>query len=94
MVLEFSRPRVIGLRQIYGFYFQHVLPRVGQLFARNDKSAYKYLPESVGQFPDGEELARMMREVGLVDVKYTPLTCGIATIYEGTRPSAQSVQSA
>jgi len=87
MVLEFSRPRVPGLRQSYEFYFRNVLPRIGQWFARNDKSAYKYLPESVGQFPDGEQLAEMMRAAGLVDVRFTPLTCGVATIYEGTRPA-------
>ena len=86
MILEFAQPRIWGLKQIYGFYFQHVLPRVGQWLARNDKSAYQYLPESVGQFPDREALAVKMRNAGLVDVKYTPLTFGVAMIYEGTRP--------
>ena len=33
MILEFSRPYLIGLRQIYQFYFTTILPRVGQLFA-------------------------------------------------------------
>ena len=87
MVLEFSRPRIPVLRQMYGFYFTRVLPRIGQLFARNDKSAYSYLPESVGQFPDYEALAEVMKSVGLTSVRFTPLTFGIATIYEGTKPS-------
>ncbi|TWU38765.1 UbiE/COQ5 methyltransferase [Novipirellula aureliae] len=86
VVLEFSRPRLIGLRQAYGFYFSHVLPRIGQWFARNDKSAYKYLPESVGQFPDGQALADRMTAAGLTDVRFTPLTFGVATIYRGTKP--------
>lgn len=86
LVLEFSRPRVIGLRQIYGCYFQHVLPRIGQWFARNDKSAYEYLPKSVGQFPDGQALADRMTNVGMTNVKFTGLTFGVATIYEGTKP--------
>lgn len=83
MILEFSRPNVIGLRQIYQFYFTSVLPRIGQIFARNDKSAYQYLPESVGLFPDGHELAKLMQDAGMVNVRYTPLTLGVATIYEG-----------
>lgn len=87
LVLEFSRPRLWGLRQLYGFYFRHILPRIGQWFARNDKSAYRYLPESVGQFPDGEALAERMRAAGLVDVRFTPLTAGVATIYEGIKPA-------
>jgi len=86
MVLEFSRPSLLGLRQIYGFYFQHILPRLGQMFAKNDKSAYKYLPESVCQFPDGQALADRMLAIGMEDVSFTPLTCGVATIYEGTKP--------
>ena len=86
MVLEFSHPQIWGLRQVYGYYFRNVLPRVGQWFARNDKSAYEYLPQSVGQFPDGQALADRMEAVGLVDVTFTPLTIGVATIYEGTKP--------
>ena len=86
MVLEFSRPTLIGLRQIYGFYFRHVLPKVGQMLARNDKSAYEYLPQSVGLFPDGQELADRMTAVGMQNVSFTPLTVGVVTIYEGTKP--------
>ncbi|MCC9601621.1 bifunctional demethylmenaquinone methyltransferase/2-methoxy-6-polyprenyl-1,4-benzoquinol methylase UbiE [Stieleria sp. JC731] len=86
MVLEFSRPTLFGLRQIYNAYFKYVLPKVGQLFARNDKSAYSYLPDSVSRFPDGEALAERMRAAGLEEVKFTPLTFGVCTIYEGTKP--------
>ncbi len=86
MVLEFSRPRMWGLRQSYNFYFQRILPAIGQWFANNDRSAYKYLPESVGQFPDGQVLADMMTAAGLRDVKFTPMTFGVATIYEGSKP--------
>ena len=88
MVLEFSQPRLFGLRQVYGFYFRNILPRIGQWFARNDKSAYEYLPESVGQFPDGQALADRMTAAGLEDVRFTPMTFGVATIYEGTKPVA------
>lgn len=91
MVLEFSNPRIWGLRQAYGFYFRHVLPGVGQWFARNDKSAYNYLPESVGQFPQRQALADRMTGVGMTEVRFTPLTFGVATIYEGTKPEAAAV---
>lgn len=87
MVLEFSSPRIWGLRQAYGFYFRNVLPRIGQWFASNDKSAYKYLPESVGEFPDGQTLADRMTAAGLNEVQFTPLTFGVATIYEGRKPN-------
>ena len=86
LILEFSHPRIWGLRQAYGFYFRNVLPRIGQWFAQNDKSAYEYLPESVGHFPDGQALADRMSAAGLVDVRYTPMTFGIVTIYLGIVP--------
>ncbi len=87
LVLEFSQPTVPILSHGYRFYFRHMLPRVGQWMARNDKSAYEYLPQSVGEFPCGEALAERMSKAGLVSVTFTPLTLGVATIYEGRKAS-------
>jgi len=84
-VLEFSTPRWQPLRAVYLLYFHFILPRVGQFFARNKSDAYKYLPATVAQFPDGEVLAERMRSVGLKNVKYWPLTFGIATLYVGKK---------
>ncbi|MEX2173935.1 MAG: bifunctional demethylmenaquinone methyltransferase/2-methoxy-6-polyprenyl-1,4-benzoquinol methylase UbiE [Pirellulaceae bacterium] len=84
-VLEFSSPRWQPLRGMYLWYFKHILPRVGQFLARNSSSAYEYLPATVAQFPDGEALAERMRGVGLKNIKYWPLTGGIATLYVGKK---------
>ena len=84
-VLEFSTPRWQPMRGIYLLYFRHILPRVGQAFARNKSDAYEYLPATVAQFPDGEALAERMRGVGLKNVKFWPLTGGIATLYVGKK---------
>jgi demethylmenaquinone methyltransferase / 2-methoxy-6-polyprenyl-1,4-benzoquinol methylase len=84
-VLEFSQPTALGLKQSYNFYFKHVLPRVGQWMARNDKSAYEYLPASVSQFPSGAVLAERMRANGIREVKMHPMTFGVVTLYEGTK---------
>merc|ERR1712188_12127 len=48
-ILEFSMPSWQPFKAIYGWYFRQVLPRIGQWLARNDESAYSYLPESVGE---------------------------------------------
>ncbi len=85
MILEFSRPTAIGFKQLYQFYFANILPRVGNFFARNDKSAYKYLQESVLEFPDGQKLVDRMEGVGITQCQFTPLTFGVATIYVGTK---------
>lgn len=85
-VLEFSSPEWQPFKGIYSWYFRNVLPRIGQMIARNAESAYSYLPESVGEFPQGEALAERMRRVGLIEVSYRPLTLGVATLYVGKKP--------
>ena len=57
--------------------------------ARNDEAAYSYLPESVGEFPYGEALAKRIRSAGLTDVKLYPMTFGVSTLYVGTKPESK-----
>ena len=76
-------PTLWPLAPIYRWYFHRVLPRIGQALAQNHQSAYNYLPASVGQFPQGEDLAARMRAAGLARVKYHRFTLGIATLYVG-----------
>jgi demethylmenaquinone methyltransferase / 2-methoxy-6-polyprenyl-1,4-benzoquinol methylase len=71
---------------VYRWYFRRVLPAVGNALSRSSDSAYGYLPASVLEFPDGEELAELMRRHGLTDVRYHPFTFGIATLYVGRKP--------
>jgi demethylmenaquinone methyltransferase/2-methoxy-6-polyprenyl-1,4-benzoquinol methylase len=95
IVLEFSRPNVPVLGGLYGWYFRRVLPRIGQMLARNKQSAYEYLPESVGEFPSGRGLVAILELCGLSDVRYTPLTLGVATLYHGRKSnSVRSAESA
>lgn len=84
-VLEFSKPRWQPFRAVYQWYFLHVLPRIGQWLSRSPHQAYRYLPQSVGEFPDGEALCERMRAAGLRDVVYRPFTFGVATLYVGTK---------
>lgn len=86
-VLEFSTPTFPPFRWVYHFYFRHILPRIGQMTAKNQFDAYHYLPESVGEFPCGQALADMMEDAGLTEVRFFPMTFGIATLYVGIRPS-------
>jgi len=84
-ILEFSKPRYQPIKGLYGWYFKNVLPKIGQLFARNDSSAYNYLPDSVGEFPCYEQLTERMLAAGMKTAKFYPLTFGIATLYIGTK---------
>lgn len=84
-ILEFSRPRIFGLRQLYLWYFRTVLPRVGQTISKSPDAAYNYLPQSVLQFPDGVEMVELLQSHGLKSVECFPLTFGVATLYVGMK---------
>ncbi|GIW82202.1 MAG: demethylmenaquinone methyltransferase [Gemmatales bacterium] len=85
-ILEFSQPRAPLLGRLYRFYFHRVLPFVGQAISRSQDQAYRYLPESVQEFPDGERLAAKLQQHGLRQICWRSFTAGIATLYWGEKP--------
>ena len=84
MVLEFSYPTNPVIRWGYDLYFTHILPFIGNLFSR-DKGAYSYLNRSVKNFPYGEAFCQHLRKAGFSQIKATPLTFGISTIYTAVK---------
>ncbi|MEO1497952.1 MAG: bifunctional demethylmenaquinone methyltransferase/2-methoxy-6-polyprenyl-1,4-benzoquinol methylase UbiE [Planctomycetota bacterium] len=84
-ILEFTTPRWQPMKAIYGWYFRNVLPRIGQAVMRNNSAAYEYLPESVKAFYEYEQLTERMASAGLSNVRFHPLTFGIATLYVGEK---------
>ena len=84
VILELSTPSAPFLRGAYLFYFRHLLPLIGGIVSGHP-SAYRYLPRSVMHFPEGEVLARLMREAGYASVSWRPLTFGIAALHVGER---------
>jgi len=91
MVLEFSRPSVFPLKQIYGFYFRRILPMIGRRVS-GDPEAYTYLPDSVMTFPDNEKFLELLSLAGFRDVAQKRLSGGIASIYTGFRPGTDVAQ--
>ena len=85
VILEFTTPRARVLRGLYQLYFTHILPLIGGVISGH-RSAYRYLPRSVANFPPEEELASRMMYAGFSDVRWASLTFGIAAIHVGTRP--------
>jgi demethylmenaquinone methyltransferase/2-methoxy-6-polyprenyl-1,4-benzoquinol methylase len=84
VVLEFSKPKVFPVKQLYKFYFNYITPGIGKLFSK-DARAYTYLPESVAAFPDGETFTALMDKVGFKNTKCRPLAFGICSIYTGVK---------
>jgi demethylmenaquinone methyltransferase / 2-methoxy-6-polyprenyl-1,4-benzoquinol methylase len=88
MVLEFSKPVVFPLRQIFNLYFLKILPLFGRFFSKN-KDAYQYLPDTVMKFPDNEDFIRLMLISGFIRISQKKLSFGIASIYTGFKPDVQ-----
>ena len=82
VVLEFSRPTSTPFKQFYNFYFKYILPTVGRLISK-DKNAYTYLPESVNEFPNGEQFLGILNNIGFINTQCKKLTFGISSIYVG-----------
>jgi demethylmenaquinone methyltransferase/2-methoxy-6-polyprenyl-1,4-benzoquinol methylase len=87
VILEFSTPRFAPVRWVYHIYFRAILPLVGR-WVSGHPTAYRYLPESVANFPRERELARRMEHAGFANVHWQSLSFGIAALHIGERGSA------
>jgi demethylmenaquinone methyltransferase / 2-methoxy-6-polyprenyl-1,4-benzoquinol methylase len=84
VVLECSNPSLPGFRQLFKFYFEHLVPRIGGLIS-GSRGAYTYLPDSVSRFPDKKTLASMMEKAGFENVGFQSLTGGTASLHSGSK---------
>jgi demethylmenaquinone methyltransferase/2-methoxy-6-polyprenyl-1,4-benzoquinol methylase len=80
-VLEFSRPVYAPLEKLYDFYSFKLLPRMGELIAR-DRDSYQYLAESIRMHPDQQALRQIILEQGGFDeVEVHNLSGGIVALH-------------
>jgi demethylmenaquinone methyltransferase / 2-methoxy-6-polyprenyl-1,4-benzoquinol methylase len=84
LVLEFSQPRLPGLKPLYDAYSFRLLPWLGRLVA-HDEASYRYLAESIRMHPDQETLLRMLKDAGLEGCRYHNLSGGIVAVHRGYR---------
>ena len=84
IVLEFSQPTNKIFAAFYSFYFKNILPMIGKLIAK-DFSAYKYLYESVQEFPFGKAFEAELTKAGFSSTTAIPQTMGICTIYKAIK---------
>jgi len=83
IILEFSKPSIPGIQQLYNLYMGIVAPGMGQMFSKN-RDAYKYLSNSVEKFPEGKAFTDILQLSGYKDVTCKRLSFGICSIYGGT----------
>lgn len=79
--LEFSHVQEPALAKAYDAFSFHVIPRIGQVVAK-DRDSYQYLVESIRAFPKQEELRTRLLEAGFGRASVRNLTFGVAAIHE------------
>jgi demethylmenaquinone methyltransferase/2-methoxy-6-polyprenyl-1,4-benzoquinol methylase len=84
LVLEFSRSKLGPLNAVYDAYSFQVLPRIGELIAKNAAS-YRYLAESIRRHPDQATLESMLEDAGFERCEHFNLSGGIVALHRGFR---------
>lgn len=84
VVLEFSKPKIIGIQQFYNLYMGIVAPGMGSIFSKN-RDAYQYLHDSVQKFPEGKAFTDILNQTGFKENTCKRLSLGICSIYTGIK---------
>jgi demethylmenaquinone methyltransferase / 2-methoxy-6-polyprenyl-1,4-benzoquinol methylase len=84
LILEFSMPASPIMRRMHVLYLRLVVPLLGALLS-GEPQAYRYLDKSIEAFHGPDAFCRLMKQAGFSQPTATPLTSGIASIYEGVR---------
>jgi demethylmenaquinone methyltransferase/2-methoxy-6-polyprenyl-1,4-benzoquinol methylase len=83
VILEITTPQRPPLSTFFGLWFDRIVPALGRV--AGDPDAYTYLPNSVKRFPGPAELAGVMSESGLGQVRYLLTGGGIIALHAGVR---------
>lgn len=84
VILELSVPKNRAIRWIYDIYFLHILPWIGGAVS-GEKSAYRYLPASVHNFPAPEKFKEMLSQAGFCDVREKAFSLGLCRMFTGVK---------
>jgi len=83
-IMEFDCPDYPVLGKLYRFYFDHIMPPIGNWLSRTDY-AYSYLARSVHGFPPEEEFLQEIADAGFASLGVKRLSLGIAKIFSGIK---------
>ena len=90
VICEFSKPNRAIFRAGYGAYLRFVMPAVVEASSSNPQ-AYRYLAESIADWPDQQTLSGLIRGVGFTRVAHRNLTAGVVALHRGRKPIASAV---
>jgi demethylmenaquinone methyltransferase/2-methoxy-6-polyprenyl-1,4-benzoquinol methylase len=84
LALDFNRPAHPILRRAYLLYLTLVGSTLG-LLLHGDPDTYRYIPESIRNYPGAARVAAMFAESGFDTVRVIPVLGGLMTIHTARR---------
>jgi len=91
VICEFSRPPLGVLRAGYHAYLRYVMPLIAGAASSNPE-AYRYLFDSIREWPDQTVLSQWLRTAGFTRVGYRNLSWGVVALHRGRKPAGASAQ--
>ncbi|SNR68812.1 demethylmenaquinone methyltransferase [Humidesulfovibrio mexicanus] len=90
-ILEFGTGRRKVWGGLYNFYLDKLLPLVGRLFS-GDRAAYRYLAETIREFPDERQLSRELMDAGFARVFHVAMLSGIVYLHVAQKAGGDGPQ--
>ena len=84
--LDFNRPAHPVVRAAYLAYLTIVGSTLG-LLLHGDPDTYRYIPESIRNYPGAAGVARLLERRGFTDVNVLSLLGGLMAIHRGRKPA-------
>ena len=84
--LDFNRPDNVWVRAAYLAYLTVVGSALG-LALHGDPNTYRYIPESIRNYPGAQGVARLMSQRGFTGVRVVPVLGGLMAIHIAYRSS-------
>jgi demethylmenaquinone methyltransferase/2-methoxy-6-polyprenyl-1,4-benzoquinol methylase len=82
--LDFNKPAQPLLRAAYLAYLTIIGSTLGFVLHR-DPDTYRYIPESIRNYPGADGVARLLEQRGFTNVRVVPLLGGLMAIHSATR---------
>jgi demethylmenaquinone methyltransferase / 2-methoxy-6-polyprenyl-1,4-benzoquinol methylase len=84
VVLELTHPTGRIMEPLFKIYSRVVIPTLTKIMS--SVSAYRYLTDSMADFPKPDLILALMKEAGFIECRYRHMTGGIVTLFEGQVP--------
>ncbi len=84
LALDFNRPSHPAIRRVYLLYLTIVGSSLG-LLLHGDPDTYRYIPESIRNYPGATGVATLLSKSGFADVRAIPVLGGLMAIHTARR---------